>query len=360
MRILDQAGLTFDDVLLVPAKGYINSRNPKGTDIDVSTQLTPKTFQLKYPIVSANMDTVTGQEMMLEMHRLGGLGIVHRFMSFEDQADILNDDKKVIACIGAVEAERERLVFLRKHARNIAAVLIDTAHGHSQMMIDQIHWVRECHSDIDIIAGNVCTADAALALIRAGAHCVKVGVGPGSMCTTRIQTGNGVPQLTAVMDVRRGIEKVYAQQRGKDWRPRVIADGGIRNSGDIVKALAAGADAVMIGSLFAGTDEAPGETTTEPHAGPLAKILKKYRGCASRDFQEDWKGEVYSVEGESAWITARGPVHDIFQSLVEGILSGMSYQGADTLDDLFTNSEFILQSPAGYTEATPHGLKTTC
>ena len=352
MRILEQTGLTFDDVLLVPAKGYTNSRHTGITQIDLSTQLTPRLYKMKYPIISANMDTVTGQEMMLEMRRLGGLGIVHRFISPEDQALILDDENKMVACIGVVEAERERLVYLRRNTHNIVAVLIDTAHGHSQMMIDQIHWVKECHPDIDIIAGNVCTADAALALIRAGASCIKCGVGPGSLCTTRIQTGNGVPQLTAIMNIRQGIEKVYAQQRGKHWRPTIIADGGIRNSGDIVKALAAGADAVMVGSLFAGTDEAPGEAVFR---GPRGHA-KKYRGCASKDFQEDWKGEAHSVEGESTWVPRKGSVANIFQGLVEGILSGMSYQGADTLEDLYNHAEFIVQTQAGYKESTPHGL----
>jgi len=352
MKILDRPGLAFDDVLLVPAKGYVNSRNPDGNQIDIGVQLTPRTYKLKYPIVSANMDTVTGEEMAAEINRLGGLGIVHRFMSFEDQAEALRIDGISIGCIGATESERERLLYL-KQKRRLNAILIDTAHGHSQMMINQIKWLHECHSELDIIAGNVCTADAALALIRAGASCVKVGVGPGSMCTTRIQTGCGVPQLTAIMDIRQGIEKVFAQQRGKNWRPTIIADGGIRNSGDIVKALAAGADAVMVGNLFAATDEAPGEKI----GGQVDIARKKYRGCASRDFQEDWKGQAHSIEGESTWIDSRGPVKCIFNSLIEGIMSGMSYQGADTLEDLYVNAEFIIQTSAGYREATPHGLK---
>jgi IMP dehydrogenase len=353
MRILDKPGLTFDDVLLVPAKGYLNSRNPDSVDIDIGVQLTPRTYKLKYPIISANMDTITGQEMAVEMNRLGGLGIIHRFMSFEDQKEALTMDSQVVGCIGATEDERERLLAIKDR---ITSLLIDTAHGHSQMMVKQIEWVKQTYPQLDIIAGNVCTADAALALIRAGATCVKVGVGPGSMCTTRIHTGNGVPQLTAIMDVRRGIEKVYAQQRGEKWRPRVIADGGIKNSGDIVKALAAGADAIMSGFLFAGTAECPDlrGDYAEYYSGPPNK---KYRGMASREFQEDWKDEVRSVEGESTMITSKGPVAKVFQELVEHILSGMSYQGADTLDDLFTNAEFILQSPAGYREATPHGLK---
>jgi IMP dehydrogenase len=356
MRILDKPGLTFDDVLLVPAKGYVNSRHPDSVDIDIGVQLTPRTFKMKYPIISANMDTITGKEMADEMNRLGGLGIVHRFMSFEDHVAALGarGNSGVTICIGAVEQERERLLYL-KQKTFVSAVLIDTAHGHSQMMVKQIEWVRQTHPDIDIIAGNVCTADAALALIRAGATCVKVGVGPGSMCTTRIHTGNGVPQLSAIMDVRRGIEKVYAQQRGEKWRPRVIADGGIRNAGDIVKALAAGADAIMSGSLFAGTNETP--TLPGKHddlyAGPPRK---RYRGMASREFQEDWKGEAHSVEGESTIVPSKGPVAQVFQELVERILSGMSYQVAYTLDDLYVNAEFILQSPAGYVEANPHVL----
>lgn len=355
MRILDQPGLTFDDVLLVPAKGYVNSRNPDSVEIDVGVQLTPRTFKIRYPIISANMDTITEKEMAVAMANLGGLGIIHRFMSFDDQRAMLHGMgcKNTIGCVGATESERERLLALKDHC---AAVLVDTAHGHSQMMVKQIEWIRQTHPHLDIIAGNVCTADAALALIRAGAHCVKVGVGPGSMCTTRIQTGNGVPQLTAIMDIRRGIEKVYAQQRGKDWRPRVIADGGIRTSGDIVKALAAGADAIMSGFLFAGCNETP--TVPGKHdalyAGPERK---RYRGMASREFQEDWKGKVRSVEGESTIVPNKGPVANVFQELVDGILSGMSYQGADTLDDLYANAEFILQTPAGYKEATPHGLK---
>lgn len=346
MKILDSVGLSFDDVLLVPQRSCITSRF--SGEVDLTTELVPG-ITLKYPIISANMDTVTENSMAREMENLGGLGIIHRFLSVENHIDLLrNVDKNKVLCIGVGKDEFLRFKTISELVP-ISAILIDIAHGHSEVMFKQINRIKEV-SAAPIIAGNVATYSGVLELLEAGVSSVKVGVGPGSLCTTRIQTGCGMPQLTAIIEARRALEG-FCSGKELQFKPTIIADGGIRYSGDIVKSFAAGADAVMIGNLFAGTEEAPGERVRTKKG-----IEKKYRGMASKDAQENWKGYASSIEGEMTFLPYKGQVKYVFEELVTGILSGMSYQDAKNLSELRDNAEFVQITAAGYKESLPHGL----
>jgi IMP dehydrogenase len=241
-------GLTFDDVLIIPAKSEVKSRK----DPNLEAQLTKKA-KLKIPLISANMDTITEYEMALAMAELGGIGIIHRFMSVEDQARQVKmvADKKfpwIGASIGVNQDFKERTQALVKAGANV--IVIDIAHGHSNQMMDTIKFLKDSHPGVEVIAGNVATPEATSDLIEAGADAIKVGIGPGSMCTTRIITGCGVPQLTAI---------ALCREVATEKNIPLIADGGIKTSGDIVKAFAAGANTVMLGSLLSATLETPGE-----------------------------------------------------------------------------------------------------
>lgn len=342
LRIRNEIGLTFDDVILVPRFSMINSRF--SGEIDLGIRLT-KNISLKIPIISANMDTITSEKMAQVMYKCGGLGIPHRFMTPNEQnlALAVLDGPKVV-CIGVGNSSRERLDNIAMNL-SIDAVLIDIAHGHCHAMTDQIKWVKDHYPDIDVIAGNIATQEGCADLINAGADSIKCGIGCGALCTTRIKTGNGVPQLTAIADCAEVIMSV-------NTAVSLIADGGIRSSGDILKALAAGADAVMIGSLFAGTDETPGEITSNAYG----KQYKIYRGMASSVAQMSWKGYASSIEGESQKVPYKGPVKNIIEDLVAGILSGMSYQNARSINELQTHCEFVRQTYYGHKEGLPHGL----
>jgi len=353
VMFVDKMGLSFDDVLLVPHRLTFSSRfNGK---IDLSTQILPN-IQLVYPLVSANMDTVTEFRMASAMRAMGGLGIIHRFMPMDQQYEFLQvlEGPKVL-CVGV--GREDRLANAKEYITP-DAILIDVAHGHSNAVLERIQMSKELYPDTPVIAGNVATKIGVLDLLNAGADCVKVGVGPGSLCTTRVKTGCGVPQLTAIMDAKEAIEQWHVDQiRSKnidelDWVPTIIADGGIKNSGDIIKALAAGANAVMIGSLFAGTDEAPGRIINFPGRGKM----KEYRGMASQEAQESWKGRATSVEGELTYLPYKGAVKDVFEDLVNGMLSGMSYQDAMDIAELQENASFIQMTSAGYKESLPHGV----
>ncbi len=338
-HIIDNFGLTFDDVLLIPRHSPFGSRF--GGEISLETSLF-RGFNLRYPIISANMDSVTGGQMALAMEKLGGLGIVHRFMPSDIHRTELSNLKRPIACIGVGKDGIDRLERLLDGDSRPWAVLIDIAHGDSSEMLVQIKNIKSQHNDLPIIAGNVATGEGALRLWKAGADCVKVGVGPGSLCSTRIQTGCGIPQLTAIMDVASVVPQ------GKT----LIADGGIRSSGDALKALASGANAIMVGQIFAGTNESPGERYRDRNG----QVLKRYRGMASKEAQESWKGFATSVEGEATYVPYRGSVEEIFTSMINGLLSGMSYQGAKNLDELRQHAEFIRQTSGGLREGMPHAL----
>ncbi|MCL6455119.1 MAG: IMP dehydrogenase [Alicyclobacillus sp.] len=469
-------GLTFDDVLLIPAESNILPR-----DVDLTTQLTTD-IQLNIPIVSAAMDTVTEAALAIAMAREGGIGIVHKNMSIDRQADEVDKVKRSesgvitdpifltadhpireaealmakyrISGVPIVEPASRKLIgiltnrdlrFERDDDRPIGAVMtrenlvtapvgttldeakeilaqhkieklplvdssgvlkglitikdiekarkfpnaakdgrgrllvgaavstsadmyervdalvragadvivIDTAHGHSRKVLDAVRDVRQKYPDVQLVAGNVATREGAEALMDVGVNGVKVGIGPGSICTTRVVAGIGVPQVTAVYECA-----TVARRRGIP----VIADGGIKYSGDIVKALAAGSSTVMIGSLLAGTDESPGEI--ELYQGRRFKV---YRGMGSlgamragggeRYFQEDTKKLV--PEGIEGRVAYRGPLSEIIYQLVGGIRAGMGYCGTPTIADLQDNGQFIRITSAGLRESHPHDVQIT-
>lgn len=342
-EILERSrGLTFDDVLLMPRHSEINSRMAP----NLSSRVT-KNFSLKTPVIAANMDTVTEAEMAIKMAELGGMGILHRFMTPEEQINqikLMRDKIRalglpVAASIGVKEEGMRRADMLADAGVDI--LTIDIAHGDSVMMFETLEYVKKKYPKIDIIAGNTAMPEGVKGLIEHGADAVKVGIGPGSMCTTRIITGCGVPQLTAV---------AMCVMEARKYNVPVIADGGIKTSGDIVKAFAAGADTVMLGSMLSGTLETPGETVGGK---------KKYRGMASKDAQVSWRGDLpkgMAPEGEARWIASKGPVENIIFELSGGIRSGMTYLNAQTIADINKNARFMEMTSSGMVESKPHGL----
>ncbi|MFD2045618.1 IMP dehydrogenase [Ornithinibacillus salinisoli] len=472
-------GLTFDDVLLMPAESEVLPR-----DVQVNTTLSDN-LKLNAPLISAGMDTVTEAPMAISMARQGGLGIIHKNMSIEQQAEevdrvkrsesgvitnpffltpehqvfdaehlmgkfrisgvpivnsveeqklvgiitnrdlrfiqdysitiseVMTSENLVTAPVGTTLDEAEKLLQQYKieklplvdhdgvlkglitikdiekviefpHAAKdsqgrllvgaavgitgdamtrieklvesgVDVIVIDTAHGHSKGVIDQVRRVREAYPNLDIIAGNVATAEATKALIEAGATIVKVGIGPGSICTTRVVAGVGVPQITAVHDCA-----VAASEYGVP----VIADGGIKYSGEIVKALAAGAHAVMLGSMFAGVSESPGET--EIYQGRRYKV---YRGMGSvgamkagskdRYFQDSEETKKLVPEGIEGRVPYKGPLSDTFHQLMGGLRSGMGYCGTESIDALRNDGQFVRITNAGLRESHPHDVQIT-
>ncbi|WP_391118766.1 IMP dehydrogenase [Psychrobacillus sp. L3] len=470
-------GLTFDDVLLVPAQSDVL---PK--DVNLSVQLTPK-IKLNIPIISAGMDTVTEAKMAIAMARQGGLGIIHKNMSIEEQAEqvetvkrsengvitdpffltpthqvydaehlmgkyrisgvpivnneeeqklvgiitnrdlrfiqdysliideVMTKEKLVTAAVGTTLEDAEKILQQYKieklpivdengilkglitikdiekviefpnaakdqHGRllvgaavgvtkdtmhrieklvkaQVDVIVIDTAHGHSQGVMDTVKSIREAYPNLDIIAGNVATGEATRALFEAGADVVKVGIGPGSICTTRVVAGVGVPQITAVYDCATEARKV-----GKT----IIADGGIKYSGDIIKALAAGGHVVMLGSLLAGTTESPGETEIfqgrrfKTYRG-MGSIAAMEKGSKDRYFQEEAKKLV--PEGIEGRLPYKGPLSDTVHQLLGGVRAGMGYCGTENLQNLRENAQFIRMTGAGLRESHPHDVQIT-
>jgi len=340
MFISPKSYYSFDDVLLKPQYSEIVSR----ADVDLSTHLGK--MNLGLPIVSANMDSVTEFDMAFAMSRHGrGIGIMHRFATIDQQVSWVRHcgSNCVPAIISIGFDTREWTPLLRQVCEEIDAVCIDVAHGDHKRMINTITAIRKTYPDLDIIAGNVATGQAALRLVKAGANVIKTGVGPGSVCSTRMVTGHGIPQLSAIMDVYEVLSQINIPTY-------IIADGGIRYPGDIVKALAAGADAVMIGSLLAGTDEAAGERIVEHGVA-----FKTYRGMASREAQtEKRNGRTPRVEGVTAKVPYRGPVRDTLNNLEAGVRSGFSYSGANNIAELRANAEFIVVTSNTLKENQPH------
>jgi IMP dehydrogenase len=334
-------GLTFDDVLIVPARSDIRSRR----DPRLTTKLT-KRISIETPIISANMDTITEYDMAFAMNELGGLGILHRFITAEEKASQVRRLKEagivnISASVGVGEEFKSRAKALIEAGVNI--ITIDIAHGHSVQMMETMKWLKDAHPQIEIIAGNMATPDAARDLIEAGADAIKVGIGPGSMCTTRIITGCGVPQLTAV---------ALCTEIAESYEVPVIADGGIRTSGDMVKAFAAGASVVMLGSMLSGTIETPGE---------IKNGKKQYRGMASRSAQDSWRGGVpegMAPEGESTQVNVKGHVKDVILEVTGGIRSGMSYVNANTIAEIREKALFMEMSASGVAESRAHGVKS--
>ena len=341
--------LTFDDVLLVP-----NYSEVVPTEVNTTSFVTPR-IKLTAPILSSAMDTVTESTMAVALGKLGGLGVIHKNLSIEQQAAAVADVKKnnlpAAAAIGATGDFLERATALVK--AGVDVLVVDTAHGHSKRVLEAVKIIKKTFKKVEIIAGNIATAEGARALIKAGADTVKVGIGPGSICTTRMVSGCGVPQITAIMEVVKAC---------KGTKVKVIADGGIKYSGDVAKALAVGADCVMVGSLLAGTDEAPGEVFEEH-----GKKYKSYRGMGSlgamnqgskdRYGQEKVVGGKLVPEGVEARVAYKGSVEIIIQQVVGGLRSGMGYCGATTITELKKKAKMVRITNAGLRESHVHDVQ---
>ena len=331
--------MSFDDVLLVPQYSDIESRKSLSTNNQLDDKIT-----LGLPIISSPMDTVTEVDMAFAMDTHGGLGIIHRYNTANDQARLVKKAKLkgvpvVGAAIGVTGDFLERAQALVEEGASV--LCIDVAHGHHSMVERAIQSLKSVFGDsLHIMAGNVATGEGARDLANWGADSVRVGIGGGSICSTRLVSGHGVPTFQTIIDcVEYGCSVP------------IIADGGIKTSGDIVKALAAGADFVMLGSMLAGTTQSPGQVFDNGN-----KKYKVYRGMASSEAQVSWRGKTSTPEGISTTIPYKGDVNTILGDLRGGIQSGMSYSGARTIRDLQAKAKFIRQTPAGQSESYTHIL----
>jgi IMP dehydrogenase len=333
-----QIGLSYDDVLLVPKYSDIKSRS----EVDLSSELSSG-LNFSLPLMSSPMDTVTESGMSVALNDAGGLGIVHRYNSVEEQAAIIKDIssrgvKNIGAAIGATGDYIVRAGNLQEAGANI--ICLDVAHGYHALVKDALKELRKTFGDsVHLMAGNVATLDAFEALSDWGADSIRIGIGGGSICSTRLVTGHGVPTFASILDCAR-----------TTYETKLIADGGIKTSGDMVKSLAAGADFVMAGSMLAGTEESPGETLRN-NSG---KRYKVYRGMASTAAQKDWRGKSSTAEGVSTTIPFKGSVVDVLEDIAGGLRSGLSYTGVRNLKELRSKSTFIRQSQAGQVESSTH------
>lgn len=360
-------GITFDDVLLIPAESHVLPN-----EVDLSTQLAPN-LKLNIPLISAGMDTVTEGRMAAAMAKMGGLGVVHKNLSIQAQADevrlakntpvtaedtyaAVDKDGKLLvaAAVGVTSNTFERAEALFEAGAD--AIVIDTAHGHSAGVLRKIKEIRDHFPHNTLIAGNVATAEGTRALFEAGVDVVKVGIGPGSICTTRVVAGVGVPQLTAIYD---------AADVAREFGKPIIADGGIKYSGDVVKALAAGGNAVMLGSMLSGTEEAPGDV----QQGSDGRLVKSYRGMGSVGAMSQqhgssdryFQGGVNEAnklvpEGIEAVVSYKGTVSNVVYQILGGLRSGMGYCGAENIDKLIETAQFVRISNAGLRESHPHDV----
>jgi IMP dehydrogenase len=365
-------GITFDDVLLIP--GYSDFSR---SEINLSTQLTKK-IKLDLPFVSAPMDTVTESKLAIALAEQGGIGIIHRNLTIDDQAqqvaEVVKKKLLVGAAIGANTGFEDRAKSLVE--AGVSVMVVDSAHGNAKPIIDTIKYLKKTYHDLEVIAGNVATKDGAENLIKAGADGLRVGMGPGAICTTRIISGMGVPQLTAIMETC-SVAKKHSVP--------VIADGGIKYSGDMVKAFAAGAATVMMGSYFAGAIESPGKihelTPAQVPArfkSSLSKkqetyIFKEYRGMGSVGAMEEgariksedefhgksYKDRVLVAEGVESLTPVKGTMKEILDQTVGGIRSGMYYVGVKTIKELQEKGRFMQITQASLTESHPHDILIT-
>lgn len=364
------SGLTYDDILILP--GYTDfSRD----DISLKTKIS-KNLDLDIPLVSSPMDTVTESSLAIALGKLGGIGIVHRNLSVENQAKEVSKVKKsgvkVGAAIGVSDGYKDRLEMLIKAGADV--IVLDSAHGWTNKFIDTLKFVKKEYQKTDVIVGNIATYDAALDFCKNGADGLRVGMGPGAICTTRIVSGMGVPQVTAISETVRAAKK---------YNVPVIADGGIKSSGDIVKALALGASTVMMGSYFAQTEESPGKVIVLKREDVPARFqsifdknksktyrFKYYRGMGSEGAMKEgakiksedefhgksYKDKVLVAEGVEGMVPIKGTVREIIEQSVGGIKSGMFYIGAKNLTELQKKANFIQITQASLTESHPHGM----
>tara|TARA_R110000796_G_scaffold213006_1_gene329099 strand:- start:613 stop:1629 length:1017 start_codon:yes stop_codon:yes gene_type:complete len=328
---------SFDDVLLVPQYSDIESR----AQVNIGNDLDSKT-KLSLPVISSPMDTVTESCMAIAMHNAGGLGIIHRYNSVEEQAALVTrcTGISVGAAIGMTGDFLDRASAVLDAGAQVLCV--DVAHGHHSMMRECLTKLKHAFGDnMHIMAGNVATLEAFDALASWGADSIRVGIGGGSICSTRMVSGHGMPTFQSVLECSHTI-----------YDTKIIADGGIKTTGDMVKALAAGADFVMAGSMLAGTKETPGET----FVGKEQKRYKVYRGMASSAAQKSWRGKSSTPEGVSTTVPYRGSVEGILKDIAGGIRSGLSYSGTRSLAELRNKASFIRQTNASQLESSTHIL----
>ena len=343
--------LTFDDVLLLP---QYSSIVPSNTNINVNLS---NKINLKIPFISSAMDTVTESKMAIAMAQNGGIGIIHRNLEIKKQCNEIKKVKKtrlvVGAAIGTSQTELNRAKNLIDSGSDM--IVIDTAHGHSSNVIKILNKIKKFSNKTTICVGNIATGDAAKLLYNSGADILKVGIGPGSICTTRMVAGIGVPQITALLNVKKVMEKK---------KIKIISDGGIKFSGDIIKAIAAGADAIMMGSIFAGTTESPGKIFKIKN-----RLYKLYRGMGSigamssgsseRYFQKNYKDKSKFVpEGVESRVLYKGKISKIIYQLQGGLRSSMGYIGAQKLKEVSKKSKFIKITKAGFYESMVHSVET--
>lgn len=363
-------GLTYDDILLIP--GYTDFSR---SQITLNTKIS-KNIKLEIPFISSPMDTVTESKLAIALARLGGIGIIHRNLSIENQVRevslVKKEDLLVGAAVGSSKGVEDRIKALAKIGVDV--IVIDSAHGFTKDIISTVSFIKKKYKNIDVIAGNIATKDAAEVLIKSGADGLRVGMGPGAICTTRIVSGMGVPQITALRNVCPVARKSNIP---------VIADGGIKYSGDIIKALAIGASTVMMGSFFAQTVESPGKIFNLkrdeiPHrfqsifdnSTNKTFKFKSYRGMGSEGAmrkgakikaEDEFHGKSYRdkvlvAEGVEGMVPVRGTVKELLDQAVGGIKSGMFYIGAKNLSELWEKAKFIQVTQASLTESHPHGI----
>lgn len=365
-------GLTFDDVLLLP--GYADFSR---SDITLSTNLTKKII-ISIPFVSSPMDTVTESKLAIALARIGGIGIIHRNFSIEDQATEVKKVKEqgllVGAAIGAGMSGEERIEALVKAGADV--LLVDNADGFKKPVLDTTRYIKQSYPKVEVISGSVATTDGAQAVIAAGADGIRVGMGPGAICTTRVISGMGVPQITAIIETA----KV-----GKKSGVPIIADGGIKYSGDMAKALASGASAVMMGGFFAQSMESPGKVVMLNRSQVPRRFqsifkqdveeykFKEYRGMGSEGAMKrgaevksegefhgkSYKDRVLVAEGVEGLVPVKGDVATLVEQAIGGIQSGMYHTGAKTIPELWEKAKFIQITQASLTESHPHDILVT-
>ena len=351
MEVIKKA-LTFDDVLLVPR---YSSVLPSETNLNINLG---NNLKLRIPFLSSAMDTVTESNMAIAIAQKGGLGIIHRNLSINEQCKEIKKVKNKNLFVGAAVGTANEDLLRTKSILDagVDLVVVDTAHGHSRKVIKILNKIKKIKSKIPICVGNIASGEAATRLYNEGADILKVGIGPGSICTTRMIAGIGVPQITALMEVKKTM---------KNKKMKIISDGGIKFSGDIIKALAAGADAIMMGSIFAGTNESPGKKFKFKD-----KFYKSYRGMGSigamstgssnRYFQKNYKDKSKFVpEGVEARVLYKGSMEDILYQLQGGLRSSMGYIGAKMLKEIKRKAKFIEITKAGFYESMVHSVEIT-
>tara|TARA_B100000780_G_scaffold255664_1_gene204402 strand:+ start:401 stop:1480 length:1080 start_codon:yes stop_codon:yes gene_type:complete len=351
MEVIREA-LTFDDVLLVPR---YSSVLPSETNLHLELG---RNLKLKIPFISSAMDTVTESTMAIAIAQKGGLGIIHRNLSIIEQSNeirkVKNKNLLVGAAVGTGNEDLNRTKSLID--AGVDLIVIDTAHGHSEKVLKILSKIKKINLKKPICVGNIATAEAALKLYNEGADILKVGIGPGSICTTRMIAGIGVPQISAILEVKKSM---------KNKKIKIISDGGIKFSGDIAKGIAAGADAIMMGSIFAGTDESPGKKYKYK-----GKFYKLYRGMGSigamsagssnRYFQKNYKDKSKFVpEGVEARVIYKGTVNEILYQLQGGLRSSMGYIGAKKIIEIQKKAKFVKITKAGFYESMVHSVEMT-